>query len=620
MTTAAPSPATIAESAFTPLNPVERDTIPKIFLGAVERFADRKEAMRYKEGGAWHPLTHRELAARVERIAAALEARGIGAGDRVALLSENRPEWTIVDYAATGTGMIDVPLYPTLPANQVEYILNDCEAKAIFVSTKAQLQKVQEIRANLPNLKLVCCFEDCPEPGVESFGALMAEGKAAIEAGTALPYRARALAVERDGLATLIYTSGTTGNPKGVMLTHWNLASNVAGAQQQGVLTPRADDVALSFLPLSHVFERLVDYWYMDAGVAIAYAESVDKVVDNFGEVQPTMAVSVPRVFEKIYAKVTGSPGLKGKIAMWAVAVGGRCVDARMAGGQPGGLLAMQEKIADKLVFSKLRARVGGRLRLFISGGAPLSADIAKFFHAAGLPVYEGYGLTETSPVIAVNGPGKVMLGSVGKVIAGVKVRIAETGEILCQGPNIMKGYWNRPDATAEAIDGDGWFHTGDVGELTKDGFLRITDRIKNLIVTAGGKNVAPAPLENIAAMSPYVAQVVMIGDRRAFPTMLVVPDFENLAGWCKQQGIDTADRRALVREPRVRELLEKETIGRLDGFARYEMPKKITIISEEFSVDAGTLTPTLKVKRSVVERMYRDDIEAMYAGSGTGD
>jgi long-chain acyl-CoA synthetase len=617
MTTAAPTSKPVAESVFTPLNPVERDTIPKIFLGAVERFAARPEAMRYKEGGAWRPLTHRDLETRVTRIAAALESMGIGPGDRVALLSENRPEWAIVDYAATGTGMIDVPLYPTLPANQVEYILNDCEAKAVFCSNKVQLQKVQEIRGNLPSLQLVCCFEDCPEPGVHGFGDLLEAGRQAIEAGRALPYRERALAVERDGLATLIYTSGTTGNPKGVMLTHWNLASNVAGAQQQGVLAPRPDDVALSFLPLSHVFERLVDYWYMDAGVAIAYAESVEKVIDNFGEVMPTMAVSVPRVFEKIYARVTGAPGLKGKIAMWAVGIGGRAVDERMAGRPVGGMLAIQEKIADKLVFSKLRARVGGRLRLFISGGAPLSADIAKFFHAAGLPVYEGYGLTETSPVIAVNGPGKVMLGSVGKVIAGVQVRIADTGEILCKGPNVMKGYWNRPDATAECIDADGWFHTGDVGELTKDGFLRITDRIKNIIVTAGGKNVAPAPLENIAAMSPYVAQVVMIGDRRAFPTMLVVPDFENLAPYAKGLGIDTADRRALVRDPRIRELLEKETIGRLEGFAKYEMPKKITIISEEFSVDGGTLTPTLKVKRSVVERMYRDDIEAMYAGGG---
>lgn len=619
-TVAAPSAKPLAESVFLPLNPVERDTIPKIFLGAVQRFSDRAEAMRYKENGAWHPLTHRELETRVTRIAAALESMGIGAGDRIALLSENRPEWAIVDYAATGTGMIDVPLYPTLPANQVQYILNDCEAKAIFCSTKTQLAKVQEIRASLPTLSLVVCFEDCPEPGVHRFADLLEIGAKAIEAAGGSSYRERAMAVERDGLATLIYTSGTTGNPKGVMLTHWNLASNVAGAQQQGVLTPRGDDVALSFLPLSHVFERLVDYWYMDAGVAIAYAESVDKVVDNFGEVQPTMAVSVPRVFEKIYAKVTGSPGLKGKIAMWAVGVGGRAVDERMAGREPGGLLAIQEKIADKLVFSKLRARVGGRLRLFISGGAPLSADIAKFFHAAGLPVYEGYGLTETSPVIAVNGPGKVMLGSVGKVIAGVRVRIADTGEILAQGPNIMKGYWNRPDATAEAIDADGWFHTGDVGELTKDGFLRITDRIKNLIVTAGGKNVAPAPLENIAAMSPYVAQVVMIGDRRAFCTMLVVPDFDNLGPWAKQHGIDASDRRALVRDNRVRELLEKETIGRLEGFAKYEMPKKITIISEEFSVDGGTLTPTLKVKRSVVERMYRDDIEAMYAGGGPAE
>ncbi|MDB4951757.1 MAG: long-chain acyl-CoA synthetase [Gemmatimonadetes bacterium] len=616
MATAAPS---VVQTRLVPQAPVERDTLPRIFLGAVDRHR-RPDALAHKVGDAWERIPHAEVEARVAAVAAALEAEGVGRGDRVALLSENRPEWAIVDYAVTGMGAADVPLYPTLPANQVAYILRDSGAKVAFVSTPAQLAKVLEVRGELPELKAVVCF-DAPGsavPGVRRFAEVLEEGRKEIEAGRATSFRQRAAEVRRDDVATLIYTSGTTGNPKGVMLTHFNLASNVAAAQQHDVLRPRPEDVALSFLPLSHVFERMVDYWYWDAGISIAYAESMDKVVDNFAEVNPTVAVSVPRLFEKIYAKVVGGHGLKGRIAHWAVGVGGRVVDARMAGREPGGALAVQYRVADRLVFSKLRARTGGRMRTFISGGAPLSADIARFFIAAGLPVYEGYGLTETSPVIAVNAPGRVRLGTVGTVFPGVEVRIGDQGEILARGPNIMKGYWNAPDATAAVVDADGWFHTGDVGELDADGFLKITDRIKNILVTAGGKNVAPQPIENVAAMSPFVAQVVMIGDRRAFPVLLVVPDFENLLPWAKAQGIATTERRELAADPRVQKLLETETIGRLSGFARYETPKKIAVLPDEFTIDDGSLTPTLKVKRKVVEERNRALIDALYVGHST--
>jgi long-chain acyl-CoA synthetase len=608
----------LVQSRLVPQTEVERDTVPRIFLAGVDR--SKGDALMHKDGAEWKGIPFPEVEARVSRVAAALEAAGIAPGDRVALLSENRPEWAIVDYAVTGMGAADVPLYPTLPANQVAYILKDSGARAVFVSTRAQLDKIAEIRGELPDLRLVVAFD---EPGgaadVGRFADVLDEGKRLIESGSATPFRQRANAVGRDDVATLIYTSGTTGSPKGVMLTHFNLASNVAAAQQHDVLRPQPGDVALSFLPLSHVFERMVDYWYWDAGITIAYAESMEKVVDNLVEVRPTVAVSVPRLFEKIYARVVGGSGLKGAIAHWAVRVGGRVVDERMAGREPGGALAFQARMADRLVFSKLRARTGGRLRTFISGGAPLSAEIAGFFFAAGLPVYEGYGLTETSPVIAVNKPSAVRLGTVGTIFPGVEARIGDQGEILARGPNIMKGYWNNPAATAEVIDADGWFHTGDVGELDADGFLKITDRIKNLLVTAGGKNVAPQPIENVAAMSPYVAQVVMIGDRRAFISLIVVPDFENLVPWAKAHGITATGRAELAADPRVQALIEQETIGRLHGFARYEMPKKVAVIPDEFTIDDGSLTPTLKIKRRVVEQRYHDLIESLYAGHTAG-
>jgi long-chain acyl-CoA synthetase len=608
-----------ARSTLTPQAPVERDTILKILLGAVDRYG-RPDALQYRAGGRWIPISHAELESRVAALAAGLDAAGIGAGDRVAILSENRPEWTVTDYAVLGLGGMDVPLYPTLPAGQLAYILKDCGAAALFVSTAGQLAKIQEIRHELPDLRLVVSFEDPGSAaGVRRFEDLLDDGRKAIEAGTAGSFRARAAQVERDDVATLIYTSGTTGAPKGVMLTHWNLASNVAACRQHDVLRTQPGDVALSFLPLSHVFERMVDYWYFDSGIGIAYAESMDKVADNLVEVRPTVAVSVPRLFEKIYARVTAAEGVKKAIVGWARRVGGAAVDARMAGREPGRLLALQNALADRLVFSKLRERTGGRLRTFISGGAPLSAEIARFFWAAGLPVLEGYGLTETSPVIAVNRPGKWRLGTVGPIVPGVEVAISEEGEILTRGPHVMKGYWKNPDATAEVIDDDGWFHTGDIGEL-EDGFLRITDRLKNLIVTAGGKNVAPQPLENLAAMSPYVAQVVMIGDRRAFPSLIVVPDYESLLPWAQAQGISTADRAALARDERVRQLMERETLGRLTGFARYEQPKKVLVIPDEFTIDNGMLTPTLKVKRRVVEKRYGDEIEALYAGHTSGE
>lgn len=598
-------------------DPVQQDTIPKIFFQGVDTH-NRSDALRYKENGQWHTISHREAETRVTRLAAALERMGIQRGDRVALLSENRPEWALADYAVLGLGAMDVPVYPTLPANQIAYILRDAGAKAIFVSTSEQLAKVLEIRDQLPDLQQVIAFDD---PGgaadVRHWPDVLEQGRQTIEAGEAANFREQALQVGPDDTATLIYTSGTTGDPKGVMLTHFNLASNVAATLQHGTLKPRQGQIALSFLPLSHVFERMVDYVYWNCGIGIAYAESIDKVADNLVEVRPHLMVSVPRLFDKIYTKVMGATGVKKALVGWAKRVGETFADHQFAGTQPPGALALQYQLADKLVFSKLRAKTGGRITMFVSGGAPLSAEVGKFFFAAGLPVYEGYGLTETSPVITANKEGKAQLGTVGTPIPGVEVRIAESGEILTRGPNVMKGYWNRPDATAEVIDDQGWFHTGDVGELDAEGYLRITDRIKNLIVTAGGKNIAPQPIENQAAMSPYVAQVVMIGDKRAYPTMVVVPDFDNLSAWAKGQGITATGAENLVTNPQVQRMLEADIANRLQEFARYEMPKKFAFVPEEFTIDAGLLTPSMKVKRKAVEQRYQDRIESMYQGTG---
>jgi long-chain acyl-CoA synthetase len=371
--------------------------------------------------------------------------------------------------------------------------------------------------------------------------------------------------------------------------------------------------IGLSFLPLSHSFERTVDYYYWLTGVTIAYVDSMDRIAESMLEVRPHVMAAAPRVFEKIYSRVMGASGLKKTLVSWAKRVGEGAVEERLSGAQtePRGLF---EGIADRLVFSKLRARTGGRVQGFVSGSAPLSADIARFFWAAGLPVYEGYGLTETSPVLAANRPGAVRLGTVGHPIPGTEIRISPDGEILARGPQIMKGYFQNPAATGEVIDADGWFHTGDVGEIDSDGFLRITDRIKNLIVTAGGKKIAPAPIESAAAMSPYVSQVVMVGDKRPFPAMLVVPDFDNVSAWAKQEGIGDLSPSALGRHPRVIDLLSRDVLSRLTELARYEMPKKIAIVEKEFTVDSGELTPTFKIKRNVVEQNHRLAIESIYA------
>jgi long-chain acyl-CoA synthetase len=590
-------------------------TLNQLLFQALDRFGSRPVVMRAKRGGAWVDLSYRDLADRIQDLSLGLMELGVRPGDRVAILSENRPEWAIADYACLTACCTDVPIYPTLPAKQVEHNLSDSRSVAAFVSTRTQLDKLLSVRERLPQLLHIIGFDaNSPDDGVMSLEEVYAKGRAARAKHAG--WREAALRIKPDDLATLIYTSGTTGQMKGVMLTHGNIASNVTTSCT--LFSFRDDDECLSFLPLSHIFERMFGhYCMMHAGVIINYAESVDTVASDMASVRPTLMASVPRLYEKIYGRVLDAvragSAVKKQIFFWGKRVGEAVVDRRMANRRVPAPLALQFKLADKLVFEKLRARTGGRIRFFISGGAPLSPDIARFFHAAGMPVLEGYGLTETSPVIAVNTFEHQRLGTVGLPIPGVEVRIAPDGEILTRGPHVMPGYFEKPEATAEALDAEGWFHTGDIGAVDADGFLRITDRKKDLIVTAGGKNIAPQPIESLARTSKFVSSAVMLGDRRPFPVMLIVPNFENLSVWAAKEGIVTTDPAALVARPEVQKMMEEEIRTKLKDLAGFERPKKLLLLSRDFTIESGELTPKMSVKRKVVEQRHSAAIEALY-------
>jgi long-chain acyl-CoA synthetase len=589
-------------------------TLNQLFFKAVER--RRPDALQVKRDGRYQPISHDTMQDRVRRASLGLDALGVRPGDRVAILSSNRPDWVIADLACLTLGAADVPIYPNLPADQTAYILRDSGAVAIFTSDAEQTAKVASIRGECSALRHVITFDDAVG-GDMTLAALEVRGASADNDAGRTAYRARADAVRPDDLATIIYTSGTTGDPKGVMLTHDNLYSNTMAACS--AIPHTTDDTCLSFLPLSHSFERLGGYYVMlQFGASIAYAESMETVPKNLVEVRPTLVLSVPRLYEKMYARVlesalSGSP-IKRKIFFWARAVGEHWADVRLAGGTPRGLLAMQYAIAQRLVFSKLKERTGGRLRYFVSGGAPLAPDIIKFFYAAGLVILEGYGLTETSPVIGVNTPENYRIGTVGKPVAGTEVTIAPDGEILARGPQVMKGYFNKPAATAEVIDTAGWFHTGDIGEL-RDGFIAITDRKKDIIVTAGGKNVSPQPIENRIRGNKFVAQAVMIGDKRKFPVVLVVPNWDVLEKWAKAEGVPWGPHGELLDAPAIRAKMEQEVMGEVKGLAHFEAPKRIGLLEHDFSIERGELTPTLKVKRRVIDKTYKSVIDSLYEG-----
>jgi long-chain acyl-CoA synthetase len=590
-------------------------TLTRLFFDAVERH-DKPDALQLKVNGAYQPISSRALADRVCRVALGLAELGVRPGEHVAILSENRPEWAIADYACLTARLIDVPLYPNLPAEQAAFILRDSGSVAIFVSDAVQAAKLAQVRDQLPALRHVITFAPDRHAGADlTLAELEARGALVDDAPRREAYRAAALSVQPDDVATLIYTSGTTGEPKGVMLTHDNIFSNVTASAVQ--IPFEGNDTGLSFLPLSHIFERMAGHYLMfHVGCSIAYAESIDTVPADLQTVRPTLVLSVPRLYEKMYARVLENAlsggAAKQRIFYWARGVAERWADVKLAGGKPKGLLALQYGIAQKLVFSKLQARTGGRLRYFVSGGAPLAPEINKFFYAAGLEILEGYGLTETSPVISVNTPTAFRIGSVGRALPGVEISIAPDGEILTRGPHVMKGYYKKPEATAEAIDAEGWFHTGDVGNLS-DGFLSITDRKKDIIVTAGGKNIAPQPIENLIKTNKYVSQAVMIGDKRRFPVVLIVPDWEQLEKYAKIKSLTWTQRSQLLQMPLIQAKMEKEVFGQLGSLARFEMPKKVALLEHDFTIERGELTPKLSVKRRVIDTAYKPVIDELY-------
>jgi len=594
----------------------EPGTLVDLFLGSNARRV-RNDAVLRRAAGTWETISNRDVADRVRALALGLRALGYERGDRIAILAPTRYEWALADWAVIMAGLVGVPVYPVLPADQTGYILSDSRAKAVFAADAELLAKVAE--AGVVGIDRAILFDasnDIDPGGLElrTLEEVERLGRE-TEAEMGGSYESFARETGPDDLATLIYTSGTTGTPKGVMLTHDNLHSNVLSASRLFPFSP--DDRSLSILPLAHVFERMVGHYLMwHNGVSVAYSESLNTIVRDLGETKPTIMAGLPRVFEKVLERAVATAreagGLKWKIFQWARAVGEQRVDRELAGEEVPAGLALRNALADRLVFSKLRERTGGRIRFFVSGSAPLNAAVAKFFLAARLPVLEGYGLTETSPALCFNPPEAVRLGTVGPPIPGTEIRIAEDGEILARGPQIMKGYYGLERATAEAIDADGWFHTGDIGELDEAGYLKITDRKKDLIITAYGKNIAPQPVEEAIKQSPLVSQAAMFGDGRKFPIVIIVPEIGTLREWTREHGIGdgTVD---LLEDDAVVRYLEDEIMDRCAGFAHYETPRRVLLLADEFTVESGELTPSLKVKRRVVAQRYAERIDELY-------
>jgi long-chain acyl-CoA synthetase len=595
-----------------------QDTLARMFWHRVETSGDRP-AQQFKQGAGWRTLTWKEVGEVVRELALGLIALGRRKGEAVALLSSSRAEWAQADMAIFTAGCVTVPIYPSYPPHLIAYVVNDSQAKTLIVEDPAQLAKALEARADMKGLEhiIVISGYDAPQPAasVMSWETLRRLGRESRETQQAL-LADRVASVTPDDVATIVYTSGTTGPPKGVVQTHGN---HVAAVTAAGQATPAEEGwVHLLFLPLAHSFARLESFLGPHRGLTTAFAENLDKVGDNLKEVRPHFICSVPRVFEKVYGKIlagveAGSP-IKKRIFNWAMDVG-REVSRRQRAGQPvTGALAVKHKLAGRLVFEKLHEALGGRLRWAVSGGAPLSPDIAEFFHAAGILILEGYGLTETCPALTFNRPSRFKFGSVGQALSGIELSIAGDGEILARGPNIATlGYYKQPEATAEVFEPTGWFHTGDIGRMDEEGFLYITDRKKDLIVTAGGMNLAPQNIENLLKTDPFVSQAMVYGDRRPYPVALITLNPEELAKFAREQGILTTDPTITVKHPKVVERVGRtveEKNGQLQSYAKI---KKFTVLAHDFTQEGGELTPTLKVKRKVVAEKYRDALEDLY-------
>ncbi|MFA4839835.1 MAG: long-chain fatty acid--CoA ligase [Candidatus Neomarinimicrobiota bacterium] len=586
--------------------------LPHRFFQNVSTFSD-KAAILSKVAGAFRPVTYRELGNTVRAIALILDSWGIQKGDRVAIMSDNREEWFMSDMACLSIGAISVPVYPTLSALQISELMKHSEPRAIFFSTQDSLKKIRDSDYRFE--QIVSFDKIAGTTDVQWLRDVIESGK---RIDTEKPERFQLLldSIKESDLACINYTSGTTGSPKGVMLSHANFVKDVDNSVKMLQIYP--EDTFLSFLPLSHVLERMGGYYVpMLLGATVGFAESIEKVIDNMSEVRPTILISVPRLFEKIYATVMSSVQsgsfLKKKIFYWGLKVGKERMKADIEGTQLGWWKRKKVHIADKLVFSKLQQKTGGRLQRFVSGGAPLSPEIAEFLYSAGLRIFEGYGLTETSPVIAVNGPGNVRLGSVGRAVPETEFKIAADGEILVKGPQVMVGYYKNEAATREVIDADGFFHTGDIGHFDDDNFLYITDRKKNLIFTAGGKNVAPQPIEEALKLSPYISESVLIGDRKNFISALIVPDQAAMKKWAESHQIPFEPYADFIRREDVLKLIESEIENRTAHFSRFEKVKKFRIIPKDFTIDDGEITPSLKVKKKVVLEKYAALVDEMY-------
>lgn len=585
-----------------------------MFKAVSEKYSE-KTGLMFKKEDVYKSLTFKEFQARVNNLAAGLKNLGAQQNDKILILSENRVEWAVADYAILTMGGITVPIYPTLLPSHIQYIINNSEGKIIIVSGTHQLHKILEIRQNLPLLENILLMDGEAPENVTTWQRVLKMGEDYLNENPKFIDESLTK-ITRQNSASIIYTSGTTGVPKGVMLTHGNFLSNVEGALQ--AVSVSNEDVFLSFLPLSHVFERMAGHFLATyCGATIAYAEDIETVADNLKEVHPTIMASVPRFFEKVYARVQDSleegSALKKKIFLWAIEIGKKTNIYRQKGLPIKGILKMKYNLADKLVYSKLKERVGGRIRLFISGGAPLSRQIAEFFNAAGLVLLEGYGLTETSPVITVSQVDNFKFGSPGLPLTNVEVAIAEDGEILTRGPHVMVGYYKNEEETKATIDNEKWLHTGDIGYVDKDGFLFITDRKKNIIVTSGGKNIAPQAIENLLVTSKYIEQSVVLGDKHKFCSALIVPNMDNLKAYAEKIGISYDNESDLIAKPEIEELFRNEIDGVSADLASYETIKKFRLMKEPFTIESGELTPTLKVKRNVVEQKYKVLIDEIY-------
>ena len=598
-----------------PLAPGEPATLVDVFTRIV-RDHNRSDALNYKRDGRWVPVSSDEMLAQANNIAAGLHAIGIRRGDRVALLSESRVEWTLTDAGCIFGGVIGVPIYPTLTPPQVRYILNDSGASALIIEGREKFDELKDILGECPEIKQIIYFDAAGMTSADglSLNELEDLGREFQQQNPRL-LDELAHDIAADDLATIIYTSGTTGEPKGVMLTHSNLVTNLIDSS--GHLSFGERDVALSVLPLSHVFERQAMYMYMYRGMAVYFAESLQTIAPNLKEVRPTVLVGVPRMFEKIYARIQERAAEAGKFAAmllaWSVSVAREYAKYTLAHRPVPFFLKLKHAIAMKLVFAKWHAAFGGRMRLLVSGGAALAEDLSYIYIGAGIPIIQGYGLTETSPVITTTYMDRIRVGTVGRAIPHVDIRIASDGEIEVRGPNIMRGYYNKPEETRAVFTDDGWFKTGDVGTLDADGFLRITDRKKELFKTSGGKYISPQPIEQAIKGSRFVNQVVLIGAERKFPAALIVPNWEQLESYCKLKGIEVASRRELCEHPRIVDLMERQIDRLTPNLARYEKIKKVALLENEFTIEGDELTPTLKVKRRVIDQKYRDVIEKLY-------